>query len=226
MNDFTKTNLFSCPIYKIRIDPNLYDKEKIINDIKYNKSLKNTRNDPHQNIGGISDTHHSYRDFDNENFRPINYEKLTSVYLEMIKEFFEKEIQMKKTVKTFKYKVDFLNYSAITEGQWLPFHNHLGAGDDFACIHYLNFKNDHVSTTFNNPINFTSFLKFIQPELNNMLDKSASDNSYMWEWFNFTVKEDDMLIFPAALNHEIRMQGPTKEPRITISSNIKLLEER
>ena len=27
-NDFTKINLFSCPIYKIRIDPNLYDKEK------------------------------------------------------------------------------------------------------------------------------------------------------------------------------------------------------
>ena len=224
--DFTKTNLFSCPIYKIRIDPNLYDKEKIINDIKYNKSLKNTRNNPHQNIGGISDTHHSYRDFDNENFRSINYEKITSVYLEMIKEFFEKEIQMEKTLKTFKYKIEFLNYSAVTEGQWLPFHNHLGAGDDFACIHYLNFKNDHVSTTFNNPINFTSFLKFIQPELNNILDKSASDNSYMWEWFNFTVKEDDMLIFPAALNHEIRMQGPTKEPRITISSNIKLLEER
>jgi len=34
LNDFTKTNLFSCPIYKIRIDPNSYDKEKIINDIK------------------------------------------------------------------------------------------------------------------------------------------------------------------------------------------------
>ena len=43
-NDFTKTNLFSCPIYKIRIDPNSYDKEKIINDILYNKNLKNTFN--------------------------------------------------------------------------------------------------------------------------------------------------------------------------------------
>ena len=57
--DFTKTNLFACPIYKIRIDPNSYDKEKIINDIKYNKSLKNIRNDPHQNIGSPSDIHHS-----------------------------------------------------------------------------------------------------------------------------------------------------------------------
>ena len=226
INEFIKTYLFSCPIYQIRIDPNSYDKEKIINDIKYNKSLKNTRNDPHQNIGGTSDTHHSYRDFDNENFRSINYEKLQSVYLKMIKEFFEKEIQMKKTVKTFKYKVEFLNYSAITEGQWLPFHNHLGAGDDFACIHYLNFKDDHVHTTFNNPINFTPFLKFIQPELYDILDNRTSDNSYLEEYFGFPAEEDDMLIFPTALNHQCTMQGPTKEPRITISSNIKLLEER
>ena len=53
-NNFTKTNLFSCPIYKIKIDPNSYDKEKILNDIKYNKSLKNTRNDEHQKIGNTS----------------------------------------------------------------------------------------------------------------------------------------------------------------------------
>ena len=85
-NDFTKTNLFSCPIYKIRIVPNLYDKEKIINDIKYNKSLKNTRNDTHQIIGDNSDIHHSYQDFNNVNFRPINYEKLTVVYLEIFNE--------------------------------------------------------------------------------------------------------------------------------------------
>ena len=76
MNDFTKTNLFYCPIYKIRIDPNSYDKEKIINDIKYNKSLKNTRNDSHQIIGNISDIHHSYNDHENVNFRTINYKKL------------------------------------------------------------------------------------------------------------------------------------------------------
>ena len=35
-NNFEKNFLFACPIYKIRIDPNSYDKEKILNDIKYN----------------------------------------------------------------------------------------------------------------------------------------------------------------------------------------------
>ena len=38
-NDFTQTNLFACPIYKIRVDPNSYDKEEILKDIKHNKSL-------------------------------------------------------------------------------------------------------------------------------------------------------------------------------------------
>ena len=176
-NDLTKTNLFSCPIYKIRIDPNSYDKEKIINDILYNKSLKNTRNDPHQNIGGTSDTHHSYRDFDNENFRSIDYEKLSYVYLEIFKEFFKKEIF---TLKEFRWEFYILNYSATTEGQWLPVHNHLMC-DDFACIHYLNFKKEHSPTTFENPANFAEFTQITQPELLSILDITDSENSYLHE---------------------------------------------
>jgi hypothetical protein len=221
-NNFTKTDLFSCPIYKIRIEPNSYDKEKIINDIKYNKSLKNTRNDPRQNIGGgASDIHHSYRDFDNVNFRPINYVKLTSVYSEIFKEFFSKEIHTAKAKVNFEFKT--VNYLAMTEGQWLPAHNHVSA--DFATVHYLNFKNDHVPTTIHNPTIFAPFVKYIQPELNNMLDMTSSDNSYFWELVDFSTEEDDMIIFPAALKHEISPQGSTKEPRITISSNINVVAD-
>jgi hypothetical protein len=224
MNDFTKTNLFSCPIYKIRIDPNSYDKEKIINDIKYNKSLKNTRNEPHQNIGSISsDIHNSYNDQDNVNFRIINYEILSSVYLEMVKEFFEKEIH---TTKEYRFKFGVVNYSAITEGQWMPSHSHFEANITFACIHYLNFKTkEHVLTSFDNPAIFAPYIKLVQPELVDILDNMAPDNSYFWEYFEFPVEEDDMIIFPAALNHEVPPQGPTKEPRITISTNIKVYDE-
>ena len=225
MNDFTKTNLFSCPIHKIKIDPNSYDKEKIIKDIKYNKSLKNTRNDPHQNIGSASDIHHSYKDFDNKNFRSINYEKLIVAYTEIFNNFFNNEIYTKKTFK-FNFKIE--NYSAITEGQWMPSHNHLGTGnvfDDFATIHYLNFKNEHVMTCFSNPAIFSPYIKSIRPELYNILDNRTSDNSYLWEYFKFPIEEDDMIIFPAAVNHEVEMQGPTNEPRITISTNIGVYDE-
>ena len=217
--DFTKTNLFSCPIYKIRIDPNSYDKEKIINNIIYNKSLKNTRNETHQIIGGsVSDIHHSYNDFDNKNFRSIDYEKLTDVYLEIYKEFFSKELY---AVKEFGFQFKIVNYSAITEGQWLPVHNHM-ENDDFATVHYLNFKEDHNLTIFKNPAIFAPYIKHIRPKIHNISNSKISDNSYLYEWFTIPVKEDDMIIFPAALDHEIAPQGPTKEPRITISSNIKI----
>ena len=60
-NNFIQTNVFSCPIYKIRIDPNSYDKEKILSDIKYNKSLKTSRNPvPIGEPAKRADTHHSY----------------------------------------------------------------------------------------------------------------------------------------------------------------------
>jgi hypothetical protein len=217
-NDFTKTNLFSCPIYKIRIDPNSYDKEKILNDIKYNKSLKNTRNEPHQNFGNGCDIHHSYEDFDNENFRIINYEKLISTYSEIFQSFFNEELS---TIKEFKWEFQIENYTAMTEGQWMSTHNHLGKGEDFvfATVHYLNFKKDHVSTTFYNPAKFAPYTKFIQSKLYNTINNTVPDNSYLWENCTFSVKEDDMIIFPATLDHEIQVQGPTKEPRITVSSN-------
>ena len=93
-NEFSQLNLFALPIYKIKIDPTSYDKEKIINDILYNKNLKNTRNDPHQKIGkDISNIHHSYKDSNNEDFRSIDYKKLIVVYTEIFNKFLSKEIK-------------------------------------------------------------------------------------------------------------------------------------
>jgi len=218
-NNFTQTNVFSCPIYKIRIDPSSYDKEEIINDIKYNKSLKNTRNNPHQRIGRcLSDTHHSYRDYDNETFRDINYDKLMPVYREVFENFIGNKLhKVKKINLTFQ----IVNYSAMTEGQYLPFHNHIQSAD-FATVHYLNFKNGHIGTMFESPIIFSKFLNNLRPEMYSILDLSSSDNSYLWEFFQMETKEDDMFIFPSALNHEVGVQEQTKEPRITISTNIQL----
>ena len=215
---FTRTHLFSCPIYKIRIDPNSYDKEKIINDIKYNKSLKNTRNDTHQIVGSsASDIHHSHKDFDNEDFRSINYNKLVALYNKIFGEFFNNELV---TTQLFEFEFEIANYLAATEGQWLPLHNH--SNHDFATVHYLNFKNNHNLTMFKNPAIFAPYIKNIRPKMYDILDDLVSDNSYLYEYFTLPVKEDDMIIFPAALDHEIPVQGPTKEPRITISSNIRI----
>ena len=78
-------------------------------------------------------------------------------------------------------------------------------------------------TNFRNPAKFASYVKYIRPELIDILDGNPSDNSYLWDNYRVPVKEDDMIIFPAALDHEVQIQGPTKEPRITISTNIKIV---
>jgi len=228
MSELIKSNLFSLPIYQIKIDPNLYDKEKILSDIEYNKSLQNSRNATHQKIGRYnSDIHHSYKDFDNEDFRIINYEKLTEVYQKVFTDFFDNKLT---TVQKFEWKFYIVNYSAMTEGQWLPSHGHLGSDNSysghmttaFACIHYLNFKKEHSSTTFENPAKFAEFTQITQPELLGILDKSVPENSYLSETWEGIGGEDGMIIFPAALKHEVKLQGPTKESRITISTNIEI----
>ena len=56
----------------------------------------------------ISDIHHSYNDYDNVNFRTINYEKLVDVYLEIFNEFFNNEIS---TTKEFGFTFKIVNYS-------------------------------------------------------------------------------------------------------------------
>jgi len=226
MSKLIKSNLFSLPIYQIKIDPNLYDKEKILSDIEHNKSLQNSRNATHQKIGRYnSDIHHSYNDLDNEDFRIINYEKLIEVYQKVFTDFFDNQLT---TVQKFEWKFYIVNYSAMTEGQWLSSHSHLGYVSHFghmttafACIHYLNFKKEHNSTTFENPARFAEFTQITQPELLGILDKNVPENSYLCETWEVPTGEDGMIIFPAALKHEVKLQGPTKESRITISTNVE-----
>lgn len=226
--NFQKNFLFASPIYKIKIDPNSYDKEKIINDIKYNKNLSGSRCDEHQTLGGGHDIHHSYQDFDNENFKNINYKKLETVYVEVFDKFFSEEIYTTdpspdKKKKSFDYQFMIVNYSCMTEGQSMPVHAHISS--DFSTIHYLNFdKKEHVPTCFYNPSCYTEFLQNLQPDLTKILSNNQ-ENSYLWHFYHMPVEEDDMLIFPGPLKHEVFRQPPTKtkEPRIMISSNISIV---
>ena len=110
----------------------------------------------------------------------------------------------------------------MTEGQWFPVHHH--PTDDFAAINYLNYKDDHSPTLFSNPAIFAPYLKCMRPDLFNILDGVSLDNQYILDHASWNVEEDDILIFPSVLNHEILSQGPTEEPRITISTNMWISE--
>ena len=231
--NFEKVSLFACPIYKIRIDPNSYDKEKMINDIKYNKSKSNTRNNSKTTLD-FCDIHHGYKDEGNKNFRPINYKKLNEVYNSIFTKFFNEEVSI--TADKFDWQSVIVNYAAMTKGQYLPIHDHLGqyhpenlfeeeSTCDFSTVHYLNYKKEHTLTRFTNPAYFSRFLKWMQPRAYSIVDRLDPTNSYLFENFYFPAEEDDIIIFPAALMHEVIIQGQTDEPRITISTNISVKKE-
>ena len=218
MNEFSQLNLFAFPIYKIKIDPTSYDKEKIIEDIKYNKNLKKNAC-TYVSIFGNDYKENSFeRDYDGVTFRSVNFDKLNREYTKVFNKFFDEKVF---TEKPFRWELDIRSYSAILEGQRIGSHNHL-TEESFSTCHYVNFKKEHVFTRFNNPANFAPFTKYLQVNTINFLDLGAPDNSYLLEDFTCPIQEDDMIIFPSTLNHEVVEQGPTKEPRITISTNIKI----
>ena len=56
-----------------------------------------------------------------------------------------------------------------------------------------------------------------------MSDKSESSNSYLYENWAFTAEEDDLIIFPSVLRHEVaRGRYDSDKLRVTISSNLML----
>jgi hypothetical protein len=55
-------------------------------------------------------------------------------------------------------------------------------------------------------------------------DRSNLSNSYLYGDFEYPAVEDDMIIFPATLQHEVPVQKETDELRIVIVTNIKLLK--
>ena len=70
-------------IIKQTIDEGLYDKTKIVEDILFNYNLEENRNewDSHKVHYGrpSSNLHHSHGDNGNNNFKKIDYSKLTKI---------------------------------------------------------------------------------------------------------------------------------------------------
>ena len=68
--------LFGLPIYKTKIDPNSYDKKKLLSTMKKNYNLGPRNNFDQYN----SNVHMSYADEKNSKFKSVNYTKLKEVY--------------------------------------------------------------------------------------------------------------------------------------------------
>ena len=209
--------LFGFPVHKIRIDPNSYDKDKIISDIKENYEIDNSRNE-----WGTSNLHHTYGDWDNEKFININYNKLKKVYHKIFEDFFHNDF---KSLQPFNYQWNIVNYTAIKTGQHMQSHTH--PTYDFSCTHYINFNPEkHSSIRFVNLSSMGLYGKEIMKSKFDIADNRDISNSYLHGGWHYPLIEDDMVIFPASLHHEVPKQEETDELRICIVTNIKLYEKK
>lgn len=221
-----KINLFPTTVWKSRINPNLYDKEGLIRDVR-----ENYRRDPYRNAWNNDGTlHHCYNDWDNPKFVRYNVDLLMEQYDKLVTEF----INTLPSVKPLKYKYVMVNVTANKEGQYMGEHDHIGSSDGFqsvcsySCCHYVKLEPHQPSTTFINPLmvgQYATTLDFISSNM----DKNNTDNTVYHQSWEIPTQEDDIVIFPSYIKHKVRgnwRQKDSNELRITAVVNIDIYKDQ
>ena len=115
---------------------------------------------------------------------------------------------------------DYSSLLPVYKNQFMRRHHHLPSAD-FSSIHYLQFDEEHSPTLFYNPGD--TIAKSYMAMRDNMvesLDLEHHSNSGYAEYTAPIYKEDDMIIFPGYLEHEILpSKHQYKRNRITIITN-------
>jgi len=209
-------NLFSFPTLITKINSNNFDKKKIIRDIEYNYKIDVNRNKWDTKNSNL---HHSNKDLNNKKFKDINYKTLIPLY----KNDIELYLNNLKFSQKIKYNFKIVNYTCMKSNQNMQSHYHDGA--DFTAVHYLKFdKEEHKPTVFENKNTYAGYLKYLRPELLNLLDSSDPNNSWVMDYWNFNIEENCFCITPSFLHHYVPIQTSDKT-RITIVLNIYLSKE-
>jgi hypothetical protein len=205
--------LFGFPVYIANINEQLFEKNQIISDIEHNYNLNKNRNlwDNESNL------HHSYNDENNDLYKKINYDSLIPLYDNEIKKYVDNFKYKEKII----YKFSVVNYTCTTKSQYMKSHYHNDS--DFTAVHYLKYnQNYHKPTFFENTNSYINFLPYLRPNLKNLLDTTDLKNSWISKNYHFDVKENDMIISPSFLFHNVPAQSETDETRITIVLNITI----
>jgi hypothetical protein len=205
--------LFGFPIHITNINEKLFEKNQIISDIEYNYGLNKNRNlwDTDSNL------HHSYNDENNNSYKKINYNSLIPLYNNEIKKYID-NFKFKEKVT---YKFNVVNYTCTTKSQYMKSHYHNDS--DFTAVHYLKYNQGyHKPTFFENTNSYVDFLPYLRPNLKNLLDPTDLKNSWILKNYYFNVKENDIVISPAFLFHNVPAQNETDETRITVVLNITI----
>jgi hypothetical protein len=205
--------LFGLPAYSAKINPELYEKNKILSQIEENYKISPIRNGWSDNFYATN-IHQSLEDEKNPRFKEINYYSLPQQYHKTITDFFNK-MSLQKNIK-FSY--DIANYSCVRHNSIMEPHIHTDCS--FSLVHYISFdKEQHLPTIFKSPYYFSQLLP-LQNSLQNIFS-NQKENSWIYKDWAINTEEDDIIIVPAVLEHCVRNLD-SKKSRITIAVNIKI----
>lgn len=210
--------LFSHNIFKYKIDPKFYNKTDIVDTINSNFKKQKSRN-RFDNMNVVSsDLHHSYNDVDNKELPLPDYSSLVPIYDNVFKELYS-NFKFKPGIK-INYHFMIVNYTCTNKSQFMRRHHHLPSAD-FSCVHYLQFDEEHSPTLFYNPGDTVARgNKAIRTKFVDSLNLNDFSNLGYAEYTAPNFEEDDMIIFPGYLDHEIPpSKKEYKRNRITVVTN-------
>ena len=208
--------VYGLPTYKTKINPKLYEKNKILSQIEKNYKVSKVRNKWNLNSFIKTDIHQSLEDENNPRFKTINYYSLPQQYKKIIVDFFNK-LSLSRDLH-FTYRI--ANYTCVRHNSVMTPHIHMDC--TFSLIHYISFdKNQHLPTIFKSPYYFSQLLPH-QKNLNDIFS-NQKENSWIHKEWKIGTEEDDVVIVPAILEHSVRNLD-SKKSRITIAVNISTNE--
>jgi len=208
--------IYGLPAYITKINPKLYEKNKILSQIEKNYRVSKVRNKWSVDSFIKTDIHHSLEDENNPKFKKINYYSLPQQYEKIIADFFNK-LDLRKS---FKFTFVIANYTCVRHNSVMLPHMHTDC--TFSLIHYLSLdKKQHLPTIFKSPYYFNQLL----PQQKNLRNIFANqeENSWIYKEWVISTEEDDIVIVPAILEHWVRNLD-SKKSRITIAVNININE--
>ena len=208
--------VYGLPTYLTKLNPKLYEKNKILSQIEENYKVSKVRNNWGIDSEIKTDIHHSFADEKNPKFKEINYYSLLKHYEEPITNFFNKLSLSKKI--SFTYNI--INYTCVRHNSVMTPHIHTDCA--FSLVHYISFdKNQHIPTIFKSPYYFRQLLPQREKLVNILANKE--ENSWIYNQWTFNTEEDDILIVPSIVEHYVRNLD-SKKSRITIAVNININE--
>ena len=212
-----KDQLFGMPIWQENINPRSYNKQEIIETITRNYQKNRNRNEwwPDE-----SNVHHMYDDEDNEEFENPDWDhSLKNLYMGVLQRYFNTI-----SAEPFEFNFNIANYTCYGKSQYIQEHIHPHC--DFVAIHYVRFDPMvHTATRFSSPLAFAKYLEEIRANTRIKYQTNDTVNSWIFPKYEPEIVEDDMLIHPALLEHDVRPQQCDDDNlRIAVVLNINALD--